>query len=157
MQKLSQKFLVVAVCICLLSACTNKVELSADIKCNNCAIIIENDLRETEGVKKVNADMEKQIVVVKYDNKVVSEQQLKAVLNKTIEKFGAYDMSKCGIALDCKKCCIEPCCKVVTGKTTCKPDSEDNNGKCCDTGSESDKKCCESKSDKKCCSDAEKE
>jgi copper chaperone CopZ len=159
MQKLSQKILVVAVCICLLSACTNKVELFADIKCNNCAIIIENDLQETEGVKKVNANMEKQIVIVKYDKKIVSEQQLKAVLNKTIEKFGAYDMSKCGIAHDCKKCCIEPCCKVVTGKTTCKPDSESNNGKCCDSGSERDKKCCdsESKSDKECCADAEKE
>ena len=132
MQKSSQKILIVAVCICLLSACTSKVELPADIKCNNCAIIIENDLQKTDGVKKVNADMEKQIVIVKYDKKVVSQQQLEAVLNKTIEKFGAYDMSKCGIALDCKKCCIEPCCKVVTGKTTCKPDSEDNNEKCCD-------------------------
>jgi copper chaperone CopZ len=143
MQKLIQKISFVTVFICLLSACTNKVEFSADIKCNNCAIIIENDLQKTDGVKKVNTDMKNQIVMVKYDKKVVSEPQLSAVLNKTIEKFGAYDMSKCGIALDCKKCCIEDCCKVVTGKTTCKPNSESNNGKCCDTGSESNnEKCC---------------
>jgi len=147
MKKLVQKIVFVAVCICLLSACADNAKLSADIKCNNCAIIIENDLQKVDGVKKVIADMEKQIVVVKYDKKVVSESQLAEVLNKTIEKFGAYNMSLCGIALDCKKCCITECCKVTTGKTTCETDcgttcgnnnsncgkdSENNNEKCCD-------------------------
>ena len=153
MQKLNLKIVIVVVFICLLSACSNKAEFPADIKCNNCAIIIENDLQKTDGVKKVNADMEKQIVIVKYDNKIVSEQQLAAVLNKTIEKFGAYNMSLCGIADTCKKCCIEKCCKVTTGKTTCETDckgdnsscgtdSKNNNENCCDDSESKNESCC---------------
>ena len=152
MQKLIKTISFAAVLICLLSACSGNIALPADIKCKNCAIIIENDLQKTDGVRHVNADMEKQLVIIQYDKNVVSEQELSAVLNKTIEKFGAYDMSKCDIAFDCTKCCKVKCCKVVTGKTTCGTGCESSSG--CSTDSKSDnEKCCdkESKTDKKCC------
>jgi len=142
MQKLIQKISFAAVLICLLSACSGNVALPTEIKCKNCAIIIEDDLQKTDGVKKVNADIKKQLVIIQYDKNVVSEQQLSAVLNKTIEKFGVYDMSKCDIAFDCKKCCKVKCCKVITGKTTCGTGCEPNSS--CGTDSISNnKKCCE--------------
>ena len=142
MQKLIKKISLVAVSVCLLSACSGNVALPADIKCKNCAIIIEDDLQKTNGVRQVNADMEKQLVIIHYDKKVVSEQELSAVLNKTIEKFGAYDMSKCDIAFNCKKCCMVKCCKVITGKTTCGTDCESGSGCSKDTKNDNGK-CCE--------------
>lgn len=89
------------------SAKMSEVTLACNMECGNCAADVKKQLSFTKGVKLVETDFEKDIVVVKYRNDKTDVDKIIASLGE-IKYVASVYKPKCGSAN--KGCCA--------GKTT---------------------------------------
>ena len=65
-------------------AATKKSTIRVDgMKCAKCSGAVEKALKATEGVEKVEVNLEKKEAVVEYDDAKVNEAKLREVINST--------------------------------------------------------------------------
>lgn len=77
----------------------SEVKLSCEMKCGNCAAEVKKQLAYTKGVKYVETDFEKDIIVVKYRNDRTDADKLIASLGEinykaTVNKPGCSNAQK---------------------------------------------------------------
>ena len=82
------KSFVLFVCITILAGTAFAKEVTAQIKvsgmtCAACAISVQKNLERTKGVKHAEVSSDKGLATVTYDDAQVTEQQLRAAIDKT--------------------------------------------------------------------------
>jgi copper chaperone CopZ len=65
-----------------------KTYLIANMECPNCAMILESIEDKLPGIKEINASYHKGLIVVEFDEKVVSEAQILAEVEKKGYRLG---------------------------------------------------------------------
>ena len=77
-------FLVIAFTAIGVSAVTKKATIRVDgMTCAKCSGSVEKALKATEGVEKVEVNLERKEAVVDYDDAKVTEAKLREVINAT--------------------------------------------------------------------------
>ena len=77
-------FLMIAFTAIGVSAITKKATIRVDgMTCSKCSGSVEKALKATEGVEKVEVNLERKEAVVEYDDQKVTEAKLREVINGT--------------------------------------------------------------------------
>lgn len=66
----------------------SSLELSAEMHCGSCEQRVRRALGSLDGVRSVETDLKKQRVAVEFDDELVSESQLKTV----VDRAGSHGM-----------------------------------------------------------------
>jgi len=53
-----------------------------DIDCVSCAITVDGELEDTEGVKEAKTSYAKQLIEVEYDEKKLDEEKIRGIIKK---------------------------------------------------------------------------
>ncbi len=62
--------------------------------CTSCAMNIDGELEDTEGVKESSTSYAKQVAEVTFDERLVSADQLIAIIRNLDEKYDAEEIKK---------------------------------------------------------------